>query len=334
MQALFLLITVAVLVAVLLADIATAIFDPDEELPDEGCGTPDENSQGDSPAMPRQRPARCSCSPSSCSPSCRGCSPGTTDGAAYPRNLEASTAHLLALPAGPDTFAQAVYGTRQVLEIAFGAGWRARCWPRSSAWRRPTSAADGRGVKPVQPTSSSVIPLFPLLIGSRHVHNSARRAERGADTSPDGPTPLASCAPRPWPLRSRTSSRRPRYAAAAIYVIVVEILPTMTSLLVAAFLHHGAVRRAVRVQPAVHRARATERDRMGHHALLGAEQRGPADRVLPAGDRARRAIALLARVRATQLRLRRDWHPRCLRAAKHQAARAVGALCAAPGVWG
>src|SRR5215469_216386 len=41
----------------------------------------------------------------------------------YPKNLGPSAAHLFGTTGlGQDMFAQAVYGTRQVLEIAFGAG--------------------------------------------------------------------------------------------------------------------------------------------------------------------------------------------------------------------
>jgi len=83
---------------------------------------------------------------------------------AYPRNLEASTAHLLGTTGlGQDTFAQAGVRTRQVLEIAFGPGWRARCWPRSSACGGLPRRLDGRGAEPVH-RRRLVIPLFPLLI--------------------------------------------------------------------------------------------------------------------------------------------------------------------------
>ena len=58
------------------------------------------------------------------------------------------------------------------------------------------------------------------------------------------------------------------------YIIVAEIMPTMTSLIVATFLGSRRLRRAHRGRPAVHRARRPQRAELGHHALLGAEQRG------------------------------------------------------------
>ena len=74
--------------------------------------------------------------------------------------------------------------------------------------------------------------------------------------------------------------------------------------------HQRALRRAVRLQPAVRRPRRPELGLLGHDALLGGEQRGAADRLLPAGDRARRGHRAARRgVRAAQLRVRRDRQP-------------------------
>ena len=115
MQALFLLITVAVLVAILLADIATAIFDPRTRRREPAATTvtgpararPELRSPGGSaaPSGPtaRPRPARPAavfiCS--RCSPACsRGDNPTAE---AYPRNLGPSARTCSAPPASART---------------------------------------------------------------------------------------------------------------------------------------------------------------------------------------------------------------------------------------
>src|SRR5262249_59716143 len=92
----------------------------------------------------------------------------------YPKNLGASSAHLFGTSGlGQDTFAQAVYGTRQVLEIAFGAGLAATV---IAALIGVTAAYLGGWADAVLNVFTDVvlvIPLFPLLIViAAYVHNS------------------------------------------------------------------------------------------------------------------------------------------------------------------
>ena len=70
-------------------------------------------------------------------------------------------------------------------------------------------------------------------------------------------------------------------------MILFEILPTMTSLIVATFLGFGALRGADRGRAAVHRPRRPEQPELGDDALLGAEQRGALRGHAAVGDRAR-----------------------------------------------
>src|SRR5262249_32302391 len=92
----------------------------------------------------------------------------------YPRNLGASSAHLFGTTGlGQDTFAQAIYGTRQVLEIAFGAGLASTVL---AALIGVTAAYLGGWADAALSLFTDVvlvIPLFPLLIViAAYVHNS------------------------------------------------------------------------------------------------------------------------------------------------------------------
>ena len=120
---------------------------------------------------------------------------------AYPRNLGPSTAHLFGTTGlGQDVFAQAVYGTRPVLEIAFGAG------------------------------------LASTLIAA-YVHNSGTGVLIAVLTFTGWSYTARQLRSQALSLRSRDflAAAKVRGERAA-YIIAVEILPTMVSLLVAAFL--------------------------------------------------------------------------------------------------
>src|SRR5262250_1612498 len=157
----------------------------------------------------------------------------------YPRLLGLSAGHLLGTTAlGQDMFAQVVYGTRPVLLIAFGVGLLATIVAMLIGVAAAYLGGAWDGTLNVITDVLLVIPLFPLLIiiGS-YLH--------GAGTS----VMIAVIAATGWSytarqLRAQALSLRNRdflnaakvRGERALYVICVEIIPTMTSLLVAAFL--------------------------------------------------------------------------------------------------
>ena len=157
----------------------------------------------------------------------------------YPRLLPVSSRHLLGTTAlGQDMFAQLVYGTRPVLLIAFGVGLLATVVAMLIGVAAAYLGGAWDGTLNVLTDVLLVIPLFPLLIiiGS-YLH--------GAGTS----VMIAVIALTGWSytarqLRAQALSLRERdflnaakvRGERALYVICVEIIPTMTSLLVAAFL--------------------------------------------------------------------------------------------------
>ncbi len=157
----------------------------------------------------------------------------------YPRSLGPSTQHWLGTTSfGQDMFAQVVWGTRPVLLIAFGVGILATVVAMLIGVAAAYLGGAWDGTLNVITDVLLVIPLFPLLIiiGS-YLH--------GAGTA----VMIAVIAATSWSytarqLRSQALSLRNRdFLNAAkvrgerpLYIIVVEIIPTMTSLLVAAFL--------------------------------------------------------------------------------------------------
>ena len=157
----------------------------------------------------------------------------------YPRGLTPNAQHWLGTTAfGQDMFAQVVYGTRPVLLIAFGVGLLATIVAMLIGVAAAYLGGAWDGTLNVITDVLLVIPLFPLLIiiGS-YLH--------GAGTS----VMIAVIAATGWSytarqLRAQALSLRNRdFLNAAkvrgerpLYIICVEIIPTMTSLLVAAFL--------------------------------------------------------------------------------------------------
>ena len=157
----------------------------------------------------------------------------------YPKNLGPSAAHLFGTTGlGQDMFAQAVWGTRQVLIIAFGAGLLATAIAAVVGVTAAYLGGTWDGVLNLLTDVLLVIPLFPLLIViSAYVHNSGTGVL------------IAVLALTGWSytarqLRSQALTIRNRdFLEAArirgerpLYIIAVEILPTMISLLRAAFL--------------------------------------------------------------------------------------------------
>jgi len=157
----------------------------------------------------------------------------------YPKNLGPSAQHLFGTTGlGQDVFAQAVYGTREVLVIAFGAGLAATLIAAVIGVTAAYLGGFWDSVLNLFTDVVLVIPLFPLLIViSAYVQNSGTVVLIAVLT-------FTGWSYTARQLRSQALSLRNRdfLAAAKVrgerawYVITVEILPTMISLLVAAFL--------------------------------------------------------------------------------------------------
>jgi peptide/nickel transport system permease protein len=157
----------------------------------------------------------------------------------YPRSRGPSAQHWLGTTSfGQDIFSQVIWGTRPVLLIAFGVGLLATIVAMLIGVAAAYLGGAWDGTLNVITDVLLVIPLFPLLIiiGS-YLH--------GAGTA----VMIAVIAATGWSytarqLRAQALSLRNRdFLNAAkvrgerpLYIICVEIIPTMTSLLVAAFL--------------------------------------------------------------------------------------------------
>ena len=159
----------------------------------------------------------------------------------YKPKLGPSAHHLLGTTAlGQDMFAQVIYGARPVLEIAFGVGLGATLIAMLIGVAAAYLGGLWDSVLNLLTDVLLVIPLFPLLIViSRYL------GVGGAGTL----AMIVVLTATGWSytarqLRSQALSLRGRdFLEAArvrgerrLYIIVVEIIPTMTSLLVAAFL--------------------------------------------------------------------------------------------------
>jgi peptide/nickel transport system permease protein len=157
----------------------------------------------------------------------------------YKRSQTPSAQHWLGTTSfGQDMFSQVIWGTRPVLLIAFGVGLLATIVAMLIGVAAAYLGGAWDGTLNVITDVLLVIPLFPLLIiiGS-YLH--------GAGTA----VMIAVIAATGWSytarqLRAQALSLRHRdFLNAAkvrgerpLYIICVEIIPTMTSLLVAAFL--------------------------------------------------------------------------------------------------
>ena len=157
----------------------------------------------------------------------------------YGRSMGISSAHPLGTTAyGQDIFAQVVWGTRQVLIIAFGAGLAATAIAAIVGVTAAYVGGATDGVLNLITDVLLVIPLFPLLIViAAYVQNSGTVVLIAVLT-------LTGWSYTARQLRSQALSVRNRdfleaakvRGERAVYIVCVEILPTMTSLLVAAFL--------------------------------------------------------------------------------------------------
>jgi peptide/nickel transport system permease protein len=157
----------------------------------------------------------------------------------YPRSLGPSARHLLGTTAlGQDIFAQTVWGTRQVLIIAVGVGLLSTLIAMLIGVAAAYFGGLTDGSLNLLTDVLLVIPLFPLLIViATYVQNAGTMVLVLVLT-------LTGWSYTARQLRSQALSLRNRdFLMAArvrgerrMYVVAVEIIPTMTSLLVACFL--------------------------------------------------------------------------------------------------
>ena len=158
---------------------------------------------------------------------------------AYPPRLGVSTAHPFGTNAyGQDLFAQVIWGTRNVLIIAFVAGVATTAIAVLVGVAAAYLGGLWDGSLSTVTDVLLVIPLFPLLIIiAAYLHGGSTIVLILVIT-------VTSWSYTARQLRSQALSLRDRdFLAAArvrgerqLYVIVVELIPTMTSLLVACFL--------------------------------------------------------------------------------------------------
>jgi peptide/nickel transport system permease protein len=157
----------------------------------------------------------------------------------YGRSLGPSTAHLFGTTAyGQDLFAQVVWGTRQVMIIAFGAGLAATAIAAIIGVTAAYVGGATDGVLNLITDVLLVIPLFPLLIViAAYVHSSGTLVLITVLTLTGWSYTARQLRAQALSVRSRDFLEAARVRGErAVYIIGVEILPTMTSLLVAAFL--------------------------------------------------------------------------------------------------
>jgi peptide/nickel transport system permease protein len=158
---------------------------------------------------------------------------------AYAPNLGISTAHLLGTNHyGQDLFSQLVWGTRNVLIIAFVVGLATTGIAVLIGVAAAYLGGGWDGTLNVLTDVLLVIPLFPLLIViAAYAHGGTTLVLIAAIT-------LTGWSYTARQLRAQALTLRNRdFLAAArvrgertLYVIVAEVIPTMTSLIVASFL--------------------------------------------------------------------------------------------------
>jgi peptide/nickel transport system permease protein len=157
----------------------------------------------------------------------------------YPRALGPSAQHLLGTTAlGQDIFAQAIFGTRQVLIIAIGVGLFSTAVAVLIGVAAAYLGGLWDGSLGLLTDVLLVIPLFPLLIViATYVQNAGTAVLVLVLT-------LTGWSYTARQLRAQALSLRHRdFLEAAqvrgerrLYIILVEIIPTMTSLIVASFM--------------------------------------------------------------------------------------------------
>jgi len=158
----------------------------------------------------------------------------------YQRSLGTPSAqHLLGTTSfGQDMFAQVIYGTRPVLLIAFGVGLGATILAMLIGVAAAYLGGVWDGALSLFIDVLLVIPAFPLLIiiGS-YLHGATTGVMIAVVTAVSWSYTARQLRAQALSLRGRDFLEAARVRGErALYVIVVEIIPTMTSLLVASFL--------------------------------------------------------------------------------------------------
>jgi peptide/nickel transport system permease protein len=157
----------------------------------------------------------------------------------YPRSLGPSAQHLFGTTAlGQDIFAQTVWGTRQVLIIAVGVGLLSTVIAMLIGVAAAYFGGLTDGSLNLLTDVLLVIPLFPLLIViATYVQNAGTMVlvlvltlTGWSYTARQLRAQALSLRNRDFLLAARVRGER------RMYVVAVEIIPTMTSLLVACFL--------------------------------------------------------------------------------------------------
>jgi peptide/nickel transport system permease protein len=157
----------------------------------------------------------------------------------YARSLGPSGAHLLGTTAfGQDLFAQVIYGTRPVLLIAFGAGLGATFLATLIGVAAAYLGGAWDGVLNLITDVLLVIPAFPLLIViASYLHGAGTGVMIAVIICVSWSYTARQLRAQARSLRNREFLEAARVRGErSLYIIAVEIIPTMTSLLVAAFL--------------------------------------------------------------------------------------------------
>ncbi len=158
---------------------------------------------------------------------------------AYAPHLGLSSAHLLGTTAyGQDMWAQLVWGTRNVLEIAFVVGLATTAIAVLVGIAAAYLGGLWDGSLSVITDVLLVIPLFPLLIViAGYAHGGTTLVLIVVITATSWSYTARQLRAQALTLRSRDFLEAARVRGERkIYIIVVEVIPTMTSLIVASFL--------------------------------------------------------------------------------------------------
>jgi peptide/nickel transport system permease protein len=157
----------------------------------------------------------------------------------YGRSLGPSAQHLLGTTAfGQDMFAQVVYGARPVLLIAFGVGIGATIVAMLIGVAAAYLGGVWDGALNLITDVLLVIPAFPLLIViASYLHGAGTGVLIAVVTLVSWSYTARQLRAQALSLRNRDFLQAARVRGErSLYIIVVEIIPTMTSLLVASFL--------------------------------------------------------------------------------------------------
>jgi peptide/nickel transport system permease protein len=159
--------------------------------------------------------------------------------AAYHPNLGISSGHLLGTTSlGQDLFTQLVYGTRNVLEIAIICGLATTGVAVIVGVAAAYLGGLWDGGLNLLTDILLVIPLFPLLIVlAAYAHGDTTSVLIASITLTSWSYTARQLRSQALTLRSRDFLEAARVRGERrIYIIVVEVIPTMTSLIVASFL--------------------------------------------------------------------------------------------------